>query len=92
MKRLKVLVGCEYSGVIRDAFVARGHDAVSCDLLPGEIDLFRTNIGKHYQGSVFDIINDGWDLGIFHPPCTYLSYVGNRHWNAPGRAEKREKG
>jgi hypothetical protein len=74
---LKVLVACEYSGVVRDAFLARGHDAISCDLLPTESD------GPHYQGDVFDIINDGWDLMIAHPPCTYLS-VSGMHWTTRG--------
>ena len=82
---MKVLVACEYSGIVRDAFIAKGHEAVSCDLLPTE------RPGPHYQGDVMDIINDGWDLMIAHPPCTYLSYVGTRHWNKPGRAELREE-
>ncbi len=69
---LKVLVGCEYSGTVRDAFKALGHDATSCDLLPTD------KTGKHYQGNVFDIIDDGWDLAIFHPPCTHLSVSGAR--------------
>ena len=88
---LKVLIACEYSGTVRDAFIKQGHDAVSCDILPGEIDMFNHTDGKHYQGSVFDIINDGFDMLIAHPPCTFLSYVGNRHWNKPGRAEKRQE-
>jgi len=73
---MRVLVACEYSGTVRDAFSARGHDATSCDLLPTETD------GKHYQGDVFDIIRDGWDLMIAHPPCTYLSRAGAR-WMYP---------
>jgi hypothetical protein len=64
---MKVLVGCEFSGRVRDAFIARGHDAMSCDFLPTDSE------GPHYQGNVFDIIHDGWDLAIFHPPCTYLT-------------------
>lgn len=80
---MKVLIACEYSGVVRDAFIAAGHDATSCDLLPTEIP------GKHYQGDVFDIINDGWDLMIGHPPCTYISYAGTSSWNNPGRVFKR---
>jgi hypothetical protein len=64
---VKVLVACEYSGRVRDAFLARGHHAVSCDLLPTD------SPGPHYQGDVFDIITDGWDLLIAHPPCTYLT-------------------
>lgn len=67
---MKVLVACEYSGVVRDAFIEQGHDAISCDLLPTE------SPGPHYQGDVFDIINEGWDLMIAHPPCTYLSNSG----------------
>lgn len=69
---MKVLVACEYSGVVRDAFIAAGHDAMSCDLLPTDVP------GPHYQGDVFDIINDGWDLMIAHPPCTYLANSGVR--------------
>lgn len=64
---MRVLVACEFSGVVRDAFIARGHDAMSCDLLPTEAP------GPHYQGDVRDILGDGWDLMIAHPPCTYLT-------------------
>jgi hypothetical protein len=64
---MKILVGCEYSGRVRDAFRALGHNAMSCDLLPSEAP------GPHYQGDVRDILNDKWDLAIFHPPCTYLT-------------------
>ena len=74
---MKILVACEYSGVVRDAFIKRGHDAMSCDLLPTDAP------GPHYQGDVFDIINDGWDLMIAHPPCTYLS-VSGMHWTTRG--------
>ena len=70
---MKVLVACGYSGTVRDAFRARGHDAMSCDLLPTEGDP-----RWHYEGDVFDIINDGWDLMISHPPCTHLSVSGAR--------------
>ena len=69
---MKVLVACEYSGVVRDAFRALGHDAMSCDLLPTDVD------GPHYQGDVRDILNDGWDLMIAHPPCTHLAVSGAR--------------
>lgn len=75
MRKLKVLIACEYSATVRTAFENLGHDATSCDLLPSE----RT--GKHYQGDVLDIINDNWDLMIGHPPCTYLSYAGNKYFN-----------
>lgn len=74
---MKVLIACEYSGIVRDAFIRGGHDAISCDLLPTE------SPGPHYQGDVFDIINDGWDLMIAHPPCTYLS-VSGMHWTTRG--------
>ena len=73
---MRVLVACEYSGTVRDAFIARGHDAMSCDLLPTD------KPGPHYQGNVFDIINDGWDLMIAHPPCTHLAVSGARHFEA----------
>jgi hypothetical protein len=73
---MKVLIACEYSGTVRDAFIARGHDAMSCDLLPTDTP------GLHYQGNVFDIINKGWDLMIAHPPCTHLSVSGARHFEA----------
>jgi hypothetical protein len=71
---MKILIACEYSGIVRDAFSALGHDAMSCDLLPTE------SPGRHYQGDVFGIINDGWDMMIAHPPCTYLCSSG-LHWN-----------
>jgi hypothetical protein len=71
---MRVLVACEYSGAVRDAFIARGHDAMSCDLLPTE------RPGPHYQGNVFDVLHDGWDLMIAHPPCTHLAVSGARWW------------
>ena len=70
---MKVLVGCEFSGTVRDAFIARGHDAISCDLLPTD------KPGPHHQGDIFDIINDGFDLAVFHPPCKYLCNSGVKH-------------
>lgn len=69
---LRVLVGFERSGIVRDAFNALGHDAMSCDLEPTDTP------GPHHQGDVFDVIGDGYDLAIFHPPCTYLSRAGRR--------------
>jgi len=84
---VKVLVACEFSGIVRDAFTKRGHSAWSCDLLPTERPL-----GHHLQVNVLDILEgNSWDLMIAHPPCTYLSYAGSRYWNKPGRAEKREE-
>jgi hypothetical protein len=74
---MKILVACEYSGAVRDAFIALGHDAMSCDLLPTDVD------GPHYQGNVFDVIGNGWDLMVAHPPCTYLS-VSGMHWTTRG--------
>lgn len=84
---MKVLVACEYSGTVRDAFIARGHDAISCDLLPSD------RPGPHYQGDVFDLIEDYGNLGIHfdlmiaHPPCTHLAVSGARYF-----AEKRADG
>lgn len=74
---MRVLIACEYSGRVRDAFLAAGHDTMSCDLLPTD------SPGPHYQGDVFDIIHDGWDLMVAHPPCTYLS-VSGMHWTTRG--------
>lgn len=82
---MRVLIACEFSGVVRDAFSARGHDAMSCDLLPTE------SPGVHYEGDVFECVRqfpEGWfDLMVAHPPCTYLTVAGNGWANRPGRAE-----
>jgi len=86
---MRVLVACEFSSVVRDAFRARGHDAVSCDLLPTE------RPGPHIQGDVLPHLGDGWDLMIAHPPCTYLTCAGNKWFKPefrsrfPGRERKR---
>lgn len=78
---MRVLVACEFSGVVRDAFRDRGHQAMSVDLLPTE------RPGLHYQGDVRDVLDSGWDLMVAHPPCTYLSRAGARWWKVPGRQE-----
>ena len=75
---MRVLVACEYSGVVRDAFLRKGHYAASCDLLPSESPL-----GDHFQCDVMEILDHGWDLMIAHPPCTYLS-VSGMHWTKRG--------
>lgn len=77
---MKVLVACEYSGTVRDAFLERGHDAVSCDILPTE------SPGPHYEGDIVDILwgEEQWDLMIAHPPCTHLSVSGAR-WFTEGK-------
>lgn len=80
---MRVLVACESSGIVRDAFIARGHQAVSCDILPTE------RPGPHYQGDVLDILADGWDLMIAHPPCTHLAVSGAR-WFAEKLDEQAE--
>ncbi len=69
---MKILIACEFSGIVREAFKAKGHDATSCDLLPSEIP------GKHYQGDIRDILYDQWDMMIAHPPCTDLAVSGAR--------------
>lgn len=71
---MRVLIACEFSGTVRDAFAAAGHDAMSCDLLP------TTKPGEHYQGDIRDLLGQAWDLMIAHPPCTYLCSSG-LHWN-----------
>ena len=76
-----VLIACEYSGRVRDAFTRKGHFAMSCDLLPSETP------GHHYQGDVKDVLHIGWDLMICHPPCTHLAVSGARHF-----AEKQASG
>jgi hypothetical protein len=78
---MRVLIGCEFSGIVRDAFAALGHDAWSCDLLPSE------RPGNHIVGDVLSVAGQGWDLAIFHPPCTYLCTSGNR-WFKPEYAER----
>jgi hypothetical protein len=80
---MKILIACEFSGVVRDAFIARGHNAVSCDLLPSEAP------GPHYAGDVFDIIPYGWDMMIAHPPCTHLCCSGARWFR--GKAKEQEE-
>jgi hypothetical protein len=71
---MRVLIACEYSGRVRDAFRRRGHDAMSCDLLPTETP------GPHHQCPVEELLTDGWDLMIAHPPCTHLAISGSRHF------------
>jgi len=71
---MKVLIACEYSGVVRDAFLARGHDALSCDLLPTDVP------GPHFKGDIYDMLTESWDLIIAHPPCTALTVAGNKHY------------
>lgn len=82
---MKILIACEFSGRVRDAFIERGHyDTMSCDLIESE------QPGWHYKGDVFDIINDGWDMMIAHPPCTYLTVTANRSFlNNPIRWKQR---
>ena len=81
---MKVLVACEYSGTVREAFRALGHDVLSCDLLPTDVE------GNHYQGDVRDVLYDGWDLMIAHPPCDHLAVSGAR-WFAEKRADGRQQ-
>lgn len=69
-----MLVACEFSGAVRDAFIARGHNAISCDIIPSELP------GPHYQGDVRDILLESWDVRICFPPCTYLCASGARWW------------
>lgn len=84
-KKLRVLVACEESQVVCKAFRERGHEAFSCDLQ----ECSGGHPEWHFKTSVFDVLNDGWDLMIGHPPCTYLSYAGTAHWGNEGRLEKR---
>ena len=76
-EKLKILVACEFSGQVRDAFLDLGHDAISCDLLPCESTKY-TDPSLHYQGDIMDIINNDYDLMIAHPPCTFMTNAGVR--------------
>jgi len=80
---VRVLVACEFSGTVREAFAAKGHDAWSCDLLPSEIP------GQHIQGDALAVLDDGWDLMVAHPPCTHLAVSGAR-WFKEKEPEQRE--
>lgn len=80
---MRVLVACEYSGTVRDAFLALGHNAMSCDLLPTD------SPGPHYQGDVRDILGNGWDLMIAHPPCTHLAVSGAK-WFDQKKSQQEE--
>ncbi len=81
---MKVLLACEHSGTVRDAFCALGHDALSCDLLPSD------NGGPHYQGDVRDLLDEPWDAVIAFPPCTHLAVSGAKHF-AKKRADGRQQ-
>ena len=83
---MKVLVACEFSGIVRDAFIAKGHDAWSCDLLPTE------KPGPHIQGDILTVLDDGWDLMVAHPPCTHLSSSGARHFKAKVADGRQQQG
>lgn len=84
---MRVLIACEFSGIVREAFKAKGHDVWSCDLLPTEIP------GQHIQRNVLDVLNAGWDLMIAHPPCTYTSKAGYRWFKSqPDRMNKAVQG
>ena len=79
---MKVLIACEYSGTVRNAFAAKGHDAWSCDILPSETK------GNHIQDDILKHLDKGWDLMIAHPPCTYLSNAGARFLYPKGKLNK----
>jgi len=82
---MKILIACEFSGTVRDAFIKAGHNAISCDIEPTD------SPGPHYQGDMFDIINDGWDMMIAFPPCTHLAVSGAKHFvqkRADGRQQQ----
>src|SRR3954465_5967158 len=81
---MRVLVACEFSGIVRDAFAAKGHDAWSCDVLPSE------RPGNHIQGDVLEILDDGWDLMVAHPPCTHIAVSGAAWFKQKGWAIQKE--
>ena len=83
---MKILIACEFSGTVREAFTKLGHDVTSCDIEPTDIP------GKHYQGDVNDIINDGWDMMIAFPPCTHLAVSGSRHFEQKRKDGRQQQG
>jgi len=84
---MKILVACEYSGIVRDAFLAKGHECLSCDVLETE------SPGPHYKGDVRDVLGGSWDMVVAHPPCTFLANSGSRWlYEKPGRWEQMEQG
>lgn len=83
---MRVLIACEYSGTVRDQFIRMGHDAISCDILPTK------QKGPHIQDDVLAVLNDGWDMMIAHPPCTYLANSGNKHLYIEDDREKKAQG
>jgi hypothetical protein len=83
---MRVLVACEYSGTVRDAFIARGHEAMSCDLLPTDVP------GPHYTGDVRDVLDYPWDLMIAHPPCTDIAVSGARHFESKRMDGRQQSG
>jgi hypothetical protein len=83
---MRVLIACEFSGTVRDAFAKLGHDAWSCDLEPTDTP------GNHYQGDVMDILADGWDLMIANPPCTHLAVSGARHFEQKRKDGRQQQG
>jgi len=83
---VKILIACEYSGVVRDQFIRKGHQAVSCDINPTH------SLGPHIRDDVRAVLNDGWDMMIAHPPCTYLANSGNKHlYIEPDREKKAQE-
>lgn len=83
---MKILVACEYSGIVRDAFIAKGHDAMSCDLLPTDV------AGPHYQGDVRDVLDYPWDIMLAFPPCTHLCVSGAKHFEAKRMDGRQQSG
>jgi len=83
---MKILIACEFSGTVREAFTGGGHDVWSCDIEPTDVP------GQHYQGDVMDIINDGWDMLIAFPPCTHLAVSGARHFEQKRKDGRQQQG
>lgn len=79
---MKILIACEFSAIVRTAFEKKGHDVTSCDVRESE------QLGKHYKGNVLNIINENWDMMIAHPPCTFLSFAGNKYFNIEKYGQK----
>lgn len=83
---MKIIIACEYSGIVRDAFTKKGHDVWSCDILPTE------SIGQHIQGNVIEVLNDGWDMMIAFPPCTHLAVSGALYFEEKKKDGRQQQG
>jgi len=89
--KMKILIGCEVSGIVRDAFIKKGHEAYSCDIEDADIPLINCNVKYHLKGDVRNYLYNGWDMGLFFPPCTDLSVAGANLWEEKKKDGRQQK-